>query len=111
MDGELRTADLTTNIKETTQTVVPPSEAANENSYKRGHFVTAVYEKKFYIAQIETISDTATTAELSFMRPSGLSKCNWPAKPDLLNVLLCDILGIVDAPAPVSNSSRFVSLA
>ena len=127
VNGELRTSSLscTLNVSASTTSSVPalatPAQAPTspigtaletENIttplFHKGAFVTAVYEDCIYVAQVEALGDTHVM--FSFMRPKGMAKCNWPSKPDLHPLPPCDILTVVQPPAPLSRSSRFHSL-
>ena len=74
-----------------------------------GQFITAVYDSKMYIAQVMTPSDIQV--QVLLMRPPGVTQCNWPSRPDILLVPRCDILAKVEAPAPLSSTSRFSGLS
>lgn len=102
INGQLRTADLSRDLN-----VDPvPQEVP---TYEVGQFVTAVYQEQIYIAQVESLGEVHL--KLSFMRPHGLARCNWPRKPDVLLVPRGDVLSIVQPPAPLSSMSRFVGLS
>ena len=104
INGQLRTADLSRDLD-----VHPVPQDVVRITYQVGQFVTAVYQEEIYIAQVESVSEAEL--ELSFMRPHGLSKCNWPRKPDILLVPQCDVMSVVQPPAPLSSMSRFVGLS
>ena len=77
---------------------------------REGQFVTTVYDDKIYVAQVKEAEPGRAHVKLSFMRPHGMSKCNWPSKPDILAVPRCDILTCVQPPGPISSTSRFHTL-
>ena len=99
VDGQLRMSQISRELDITSEV---PSPAI-------GQFVTTVYDGNIYIAQVESIN--GTHVELSFMRPHGMAKCNWPRRPDVLPLPRFDILASVDPPAPLSSMSRFVGLS
>lgn len=83
---ELRTAELCRSW-DTTQ--------AEIFKFRKGQFVTAVYQQNLYIAQIKTTGESSHS-ELEFMRPQGITKCNWPRKSVVLLIPRCNVISVVD---------------
>ena len=116
VNGQLRTADLSKNLNVSTDEGSEAAQPAHDTDtnmitadLREGQFITAVYDNKMYIAQVTTPGDIQV--QVSFMRPPGVTRCNWSSRPDILLVPRCDILATVEAPAPLSSTSRFFGLS
>jgi len=93
----------------------PPSRARNAaaepvstHTYKVGSYVAAVYDKCWYIAQVEGEEEEVETKGftlLRYMNRMGKNQFTWDKVPDILKTNNVDIL--LETPAPVPVSSRY----
>jgi hypothetical protein len=87
-----------------------PSSSSAKETYKEGSFVVAVYDKEWFIAQVDH-SQQETPAgytRLRYMRKVGNNRFIWEKHQDLLDTLDLDILMSIPDPIPVA--SRFMGL-
>jgi hypothetical protein len=79
-----------------------------QQQYEVGEFVTAVYEGKWLLAQVDINQDEAgdTHVNLSYMQRVGENQFKWPKQHDLLLTLKEDILTRCSTPVMVGSSIR-----
>jgi hypothetical protein len=76
-----------------------------EVNYELGDFVAAIYEKKWYIGQIEEKDTKDNDVLINFMT-SAKNNFKWPAKPDRLWLDVSDILCKIAKPTSCGKSNR-----
>lgn len=81
-----------------------PELASTQPEYPVGYYVVAMYEKQWYIAQVEgedPEDETPGCTLLKYMARKGDNRFLW-SKPDVFKTRNCDILLRTDPPIPVS---------
>jgi len=87
-------------------------EEQEEEQYRVGSFVVAVYEKSWYLAQVEGEEEEEETEGftlLKYMERAGPNQFVWGKRTDRLKTLNSDIIMLVEG-GPIPISSRFVGL-
>jgi hypothetical protein len=82
--------------------------AKSQLPYEIGDFVTAIYEGKWLLAQVDINQDMAgdTHVNLNYMEWVGENQFRWPKHTDLLLTLKEDILTRCSTPVLVGSSIR-----
>ncbi len=79
-----------------------------KKQYEVGQFVTAFYEGKWLIAQVDIDQDKAghSHVNLNYMEWVGQNQFKWPTRVDLLLTLRDDILTVCSAPILTGSTIR-----
>lgn len=94
--------------KEQMERKTKQQKSKEKETYEVGEFVTAVYEGKWLVAQVDINQDKAgeSHVNLSYMELVGENQFKWPKNHDLLLTLKEDILTRCSPPCLVGGSLR-----
>jgi hypothetical protein len=76
---------------------------------KKGQYVAAVYDSKWYIGVVTDVDEAEKDVEISFMEKKK-QFYQWPQKEDKIWIDEKSILGIVDKPTETGKSKRMYKL-